>query len=140
MHPLQLSSFIKIFMYKPTIGLEIHVELSTRTKMFCSCLNDPDEKRPNFNICPVCTAQPGTLPVANEEAIKKVLPAVEVNEESLKKLYNGSPIFREFLLEDLRIKEGEKFAVFCGDVFVGVYVSGKEKNILAKPVFVYNRV
>ena len=59
--------------YKPTIGLEIHAELKTNSKMFCSCKNDPDEKQPNFNICPVCTAQPGTLPVANEEAIKKVI-------------------------------------------------------------------
>ena len=60
-------------MYKPTIGLEIHAELKTNSKMFCSCKNDPDEKRPNYNICPVCTAQPGALPVANEEAIKKVI-------------------------------------------------------------------
>lgn len=60
-------------MYKPTIGLEIHAELRTNSKMFCSCKNDPDEKRPNYNICPICTAQPGTLPVANEEAIKKVI-------------------------------------------------------------------
>ena len=60
-------------MYKPTIGLEVHAELNTNSKMFCSCKNDPDEKRPNFNICEVCTAQPGTLPVANEEAIKKVI-------------------------------------------------------------------
>ncbi|MCX6723739.1 MAG: Asp-tRNA(Asn)/Glu-tRNA(Gln) amidotransferase subunit GatB [Candidatus Staskawiczbacteria bacterium] len=59
--------------YKPTIGLEIHAELKTNSKMFCGCKNDPDEKRPNFNICPVCTAQPGTLPVANEEAVKKVI-------------------------------------------------------------------
>ncbi len=59
--------------YKPTIGLEIHAELKTNSKMFCSCKNDPDEKRPNFNICPVCTAQPGTLPVANEAAIRKVI-------------------------------------------------------------------
>ncbi len=59
--------------YKPTIGLEIHAELKTASKMFCSCKNDSDEKRSNFNICPVCTAQPGTLPVANEEAIKKVV-------------------------------------------------------------------
>ena len=58
---------------QPTIGLEIHVELNTKTKMFCSCLNDPDEKRPNVNICPVCSGQPGVLPVANEEAIKKVI-------------------------------------------------------------------
>ena len=60
-------------MYKPTIGLEIHAELKTNSKMFCGCKNDPDEKRPNYNICPVCTAQPGTLPVANEEAINKVI-------------------------------------------------------------------
>ena len=59
--------------YKPTIGLEIHAELKTQSKMFCGCKNDPDEKRPNYNICPICTAQPGTLPVANEEAIKKVI-------------------------------------------------------------------
>jgi len=59
--------------YKPTIGLEIHAELKTNSKMFCSCKNDPDEKRPNYNICPICTAQPGALPVANEEAIKKVI-------------------------------------------------------------------
>ncbi len=59
--------------YKPTIGLEIHTELKTNSKMFCSCKNDPDEKRPNFNICPVCAGHPGTLPVANEEAIKKVI-------------------------------------------------------------------
>src|SRR3989344_6822214 len=61
--------------YKPTIGLEIHAELKTNSKMFCSCKNDPDEKRPNFNICPICAGHPGTLPVANEEAIKKVIKA-----------------------------------------------------------------
>ena len=60
-------------MYKTTVGLEVHVELDTFSKMFCSCKNDPDEKRPNFNICPVCAGHPGTLPVANEKAIKKVI-------------------------------------------------------------------
>ena len=59
--------------YKPTIGLEIHVELKTKSKMFCSCKNDPDEKRANYNICPVCTAQPGTLPVVNKEAVRKTI-------------------------------------------------------------------
>ncbi len=59
--------------YKPTIGLEIHAELKTNSKMFCGCKNDPDEKRPNVNICPVCLGHPGTLSVANEEAIKKVI-------------------------------------------------------------------
>jgi len=52
--------------YQPVIGLEIHIELKTKTKMFCSCKNDPDEKRPNFNICPICMGHPGTLPVINK--------------------------------------------------------------------------
>src|SRR3989344_3599830 len=59
--------------YRPTIGLEIHAELKTRTKMFCACRNDADEARPNINICPVCMAHPGTLPVINKEAVRKVL-------------------------------------------------------------------
>ncbi len=66
--------------WKPTIGLEIHAELSTKTKMFCRCKNESDlpdtsagEKRPNVNICPVCMAHPGTLPVINKEAVRQVL-------------------------------------------------------------------
>ena len=56
--------------YRPTIGLEIHAELSTRTKMFCKCANDPDETRPNVNVCPICLAHPGTLPVINRAAVE----------------------------------------------------------------------
>lgn len=60
---------------KPVIGLEIHTELKTRTKMFCGSLNNPDEKSPNVNICPICMGHPGTLPVANKEAIEKTIMA-----------------------------------------------------------------
>ncbi|MFA6459132.1 MAG: Asp-tRNA(Asn)/Glu-tRNA(Gln) amidotransferase subunit GatB [Candidatus Paceibacterota bacterium] len=59
--------------YLPTIGLEIHAELKTFSKMFCSCKNDPDEEKPNSNVCPICLGHPGTLPVLNHAAIKKVL-------------------------------------------------------------------
>lgn len=59
--------------YLPTIGLEIHAELKTRTKMFCDSKNDPDETRPNVNVCPVCLAHPGALPVINREAVRHVL-------------------------------------------------------------------
>ncbi|MDO8495397.1 MAG: Asp-tRNA(Asn)/Glu-tRNA(Gln) amidotransferase subunit GatB [bacterium] len=59
--------------YRPTIGLEIHSELKTESKMFCACANDPDEKHPNVNVCPICMAFPGTLPVINEDAVKKVI-------------------------------------------------------------------
>lgn len=59
--------------YEPIIGLEIHIELKTKTKMFCACKNNPDERHPNVNICPICTGQPGTLPVINREAVDKVI-------------------------------------------------------------------
>jgi aspartyl-tRNA(Asn)/glutamyl-tRNA(Gln) amidotransferase subunit B len=59
--------------YKTTIGLEIHAELKTATKMFCDSRNDTDEKRPNVNVCPICMAHPGTLPTINKQAVKHIL-------------------------------------------------------------------
>ncbi|MBP6924089.1 MAG: Asp-tRNA(Asn)/Glu-tRNA(Gln) amidotransferase subunit GatB [Candidatus Pacebacteria bacterium] len=59
--------------YVPTIGLEVHAELKTVSKMFCGCKNEPHESEPNAHTCPVCLAHPGSLPVPNEAAIKKVL-------------------------------------------------------------------
>jgi len=62
--------------YKPTIGMEVHVELKTDSKMFCTCKNELGLDRiPNSNICPICTGQPGSLPVANKMAIEFVLKA-----------------------------------------------------------------
>jgi len=59
--------------YYTTIGLEIHAELNTNSKMFCGCVNDLNTELPNENICPVCTAQPGTLPVVNKKAVENVI-------------------------------------------------------------------
>ncbi|MBI5728927.1 MAG: Asp-tRNA(Asn)/Glu-tRNA(Gln) amidotransferase subunit GatB [Candidatus Magasanikbacteria bacterium] len=55
--------------YIPIIGLEIHVELKTKSKMFCRCANNPFVATPNTNICEICLAHPGTLPVPNRSAI-----------------------------------------------------------------------
>ena len=55
--------------YIPVIGLEIHVQLNTKTKLFCPCPNKSLGK-PNTRVCPVCMGLPGTLPVPNKAALK----------------------------------------------------------------------
>jgi aspartyl-tRNA(Asn)/glutamyl-tRNA(Gln) amidotransferase subunit B len=58
--------------YEPVIGLEVHVQLKTQSKMFCRSRN-AEADQPNVNICEICTGQPGTLPVINREAVKKAI-------------------------------------------------------------------
>jgi len=58
---------------KVVIGLEIHSELKTQSKMFCDCLNNPEAEEPNINICPICMGHPGTLPVINQKAVELVI-------------------------------------------------------------------
>lgn len=60
--------------YKTIIGLEIHVELKTKTKMFCHCKNEFGEEA-NTNVCPICLGLPGALPQVNEEAINYAIKA-----------------------------------------------------------------
>lgn len=64
-----MNSELRTPNFQPIIGMEVHVELKTASKMFCACPNNPDEKEPNTHICPICTAQPGTLPMPNKQAV-----------------------------------------------------------------------
>ncbi len=60
--------------YEPVIGLEVHAELQTRSKMFCACpVVDATQAEPNTAVCPVCAGMPGTLPVVNERAVEYAL-------------------------------------------------------------------
>ena len=61
--------------YDAIIGLEIHAEIKTKSKMFCSCDNNSDDKAPNTAVCPICLGHPGTLPVPNKRAIELVILA-----------------------------------------------------------------
>ncbi len=58
--------------FETIIGLEVHVQLNTKTKIFCACATSFGEE-PNKNVCPTCLALPGALPVLNKEAVKKVI-------------------------------------------------------------------
>ena len=60
--------------YEVVIGLEVHAELSTKTKIFCSCPTTFGAE-PNTHICPICTAMPGTLPVLNEKVVEYAVKA-----------------------------------------------------------------
>ena len=60
--------------YETTIGLEVHVQLKTHTKIFCGCATDFGAE-PNSRVCPVCLGYPGVLPVMNEEAVRKTILA-----------------------------------------------------------------
>ena len=115
--------------YRPTIGLEIHAELSTQSKMFCDCKNDPMEIDPNTNVCPICMAHPGTLPKANREAIEMVLKTGLALNCQINKLskFDRKNYFYPDLPKAYQISQYDK--PFCLDGFLILPSSGKKIRI-----------
>ncbi|MCH7850529.1 MAG: RNA-guided pseudouridylation complex pseudouridine synthase subunit Cbf5 [Nanoarchaeota archaeon] len=74
-----------------------------------------------------------------KSAIKQVLPYVEIDKSAVKSLYQGKPLFRSNVIKGANeLKEGEVFAAFCKEVFIGIYKKGSEEIIFARSEFVYN--
>lgn len=119
--------------YIPVIGMEVHVELKTKSKMFCNSKNGlGQESEPNIHICPVCTAQPGTLPVPNQQAIEFVqLAGLALNcELNLKSKFDRKNYFYPDLPKGYQISQYDQ--PLCGLGYMDIEVGEGDKKEIKK--------
>ncbi len=112
--------------YKITIGLEVHVHLKTRTKLFCRCPNLYGSD-PNTLICPVCTGQPGTLPVAGRESVRQAVSAAlalncNINEYSIfeRKQYFYPDLPKNYQISQYKLPLAENGYIKAGGVKIKI--------------------
>lgn len=116
-------------MVKTLVGLEIHVELKTETKMFCSCKNVFGAP-PNTHVCPTCLGHPGTLPLMNKEAVKLAVKAgsafhCTINEKSQ---MDRKKYFYPDLVKGYQITQDSP--ALCEDGYIEIVdEDGRAKNI-----------
>lgn len=115
-------------MFEVVIGLEVHAQLNTKTKIFCSCATSFGEK-PNINVCPTCLALPGALPTLNEEAVKKAISFGKAVNATINKksVFNRKNYFYPDLPKGYQISQFDIPIVENGEIFINI--DGKNKRI-----------
>ena len=114
--------------YEVIIGLEVHSQIKTKTKIFCNCSTD-FHSQPNTNICPVCTGQPGVLPVLNKHAVELIVRTglaldCTINKKSV---FARKQYFYPDLPKNYQISQYE--LPFCEHGKINITVDGKTKSI-----------
>lgn len=114
---------------EPVIGLEIHIQLKTKSKMFCSCANAFGEAEPNTAVCPICMAYPGTLPIPNKQAIEwiQMLGAALNCELAKKSKFDRKSYFYPDLPKGYQISQYDE--PFCGKGEITLMNEGNKQKI-----------
>ncbi len=114
---------------EPVIGLEIHVQLTTKSKMFCRCANIFGDVEANTAVCPICLGYPGTLPVPNKQAIDWIQKAgAALNcELATHSRFDRKHYFYPDLPKGYQISQYDK--PFCGKGHLTITVNGEERTI-----------